>query len=575
MSDQAITEMLRIREELIPAADELRAASRAVPSERGFAEQTRADVKKIRSHAKEFRQDVGRFFPKNPEAPAGSTGHDLLRKSRHDARNRLNHLFNLVQLLGISEDYAAMEVALSKLSSHLDRCLAILSATIPEEPETGSSTAAAAEPVEVAITSDGPVVETFAPHPHPGDILIADDDAENRELLARLLEPAGHTLYFAKDGAEAIEMIDKKVYDAVLLDIQMPKMDGFEVLSRLHDSGHLRMTPVIVVTGLQEEQDAVRCIEIGAEDFLSRPIRPALLMARLNASLEKKRLREQVLEQHFTPELARELARNPNPMAMEARVENVSLLFCDIRKFSTISERLGPAQTVDWLSSVMGEFSSIVIDLGGVLVDYTGDELLAMWGAPSHQPNHAELACEAALAIMESLKGINEEWAEKVGAQTRVGVGVNTGRALVGNIGTHRKFKYGPLGTCVNLASRVQGATKYLSTPLLITSNTAAELSDSFLRRRLCAVRVQNIHEPVDLYELAPRDVSRAWKTQSPQYEEALDLFEFGKIPESLKTLSQLDVLDDQPSVILMGRILELMKPDAPEFNPIWELPGK
>ena len=264
---------------------------------------------------------------------------------------------------------------------------------------------------------------------------------------------------------------------------------------------------------------------------------------------------------------------------MQARHEDVSLLFCDVRNFSGISERLGPSQTVDWLSGFMGEFSTRVIDLGGVLVDYTGDELLAMWGAPNHQPNHAELAAQAALEIMECLAELNKKWEPIVEAETKVGIGINTGEALVGNIGTHRKFKYGPLGTSVNLASRVQGATKYLKTPLLITGNTAAQLGDSFKTRRLCKVRVQTILEPVDLYELAEDGVDEKWIDQARRYEDALQLFEENKLRDSSAILSNvlLETQNDGPSLQLMSRVVKSMLLDLPSsrFSPIWELPGK
>ncbi|MEM7603337.1 MAG: adenylate/guanylate cyclase domain-containing protein, partial [Verrucomicrobiota bacterium] len=303
----------------------------------------------------------------------------------------------------------------------------------------------------------------------------------------------------------------------------------------------------------------------------------ALLMARLNASLEKKKLRERVFEQHFTPELARELARNPDPMKMQARQAEVSVLFCDIRGFSTISERLGPSQTIDWLSGVMGEFSSIVIELGGVLVDYTGDELMALWGAPNQQPNHAELACQAALDIMACLPKLNDQWGELVGAETSVGIGVNTGDALVGNVGTHRKFKYGPLGTAVNLASRVQGATKYLKTSLLITGETATQLPDDFGKRRLCQVVVKNIRKPVNLVELEPQASRGDWKELAAKYEKALEQFEAANFRRASSILSDvlLEVPNDGPSLQLMSRVVEAMLNEGEDFTPTWTLPGK
>ncbi|MEO0415183.1 MAG: response regulator [Verrucomicrobiota bacterium] len=467
-------------------------------------------------------------------------------------RNHLNHLFGGHQLLQI----VAMGDYLGPMEAALEKCLEWLS---DDEATEGN--------VEVKPAGD---IE-------PSRILIADDDEENRNILARLLEPCGHVLVFAKNGKEAVDAIENSLFDAVLLDIQMPEMDGFEVLASLRESGHLRHTPVIVVTGLQGEQDAVKCIEIGAEDFLSRPIRPALLMARLNASLEKKKLREQVFEQHFTPELARELARNPDLMKMQARHAEVSVLFCDIRNFSTSSERLGPAQTVDWLSGVMGEFSSCVIDNGGVLVDYTGDEIMAMWGAPNEQENHADLACQAALAILESLPGINEKWQPIVGAETRAGIGINTGEALVGNVGTSRKFKYGPLGTTVNVASRVQGATKYLKTPLLITGRTHANLRSPLCTRRLCQVQVQNITEPVELFELDSSNKREAKEATIQRYESALTDFENEKFRQASATLGDILVHqpNDAPSLLLMSRVVEAMLADGHNFEPVWKLPGK
>lgn len=487
------------------------------------------------------------------------TGDEAWRSFRHDSRNRLNQLFGLVQLMRLAAPPGPLPALLKEVMPCLESCVAALR---DREPGPDKST-----PTLVRPTAGSP--------PEAGYLLIADDDAGNRELLQRLLEPSGFRLAFAVNGTETITLMEREDFDAVLLDIQMPEMDGFEVLSRLRESGRLGNTPVIVVTGLQEEQDAVRCIENGAEDFLSRPIRPALLMARLNASLEKKRLREKVFAQHFTPELARELARNPDPMKMQARHAEVSVMFCDIRGFSSVSEKLGPSQTIAWLGGVMGEFSSIVIDHGGVLVDYTGDEMLAMWGAPNEQPDHAELACRAALEILARLPAISDQWRPFVNGETQVGIGVNSGDALVGNVGTHRKFKYGPLGTVVNVASRVQGATKYLGTSLLLTGGTARRVRPAFDTRRLCRVRVQNIDQPVDLHE--PRVGGDAERDRLARlYEAALEAFEEGDFKAARRHLDAFvdRVPLDGPARMLRSRIEEVSATET-GFDPIWTLPGK
>lgn len=558
----------QLRADLDPAADRLcHLVSKLEAGETAGHEADRkqfeSDLARLQEGAPAFREGIEEWF--NEETfSASDDPESLLRYGRHEARNRLNHLFGIVQLMQMMPCQPEFLDRLGQLIGVLESCLSLIAgAALPVEADE-EDTAAPTLPCE--------------PGSESAEILVADDDPENRDILERLLAPCGFRISFAENGREALEKMGESDFDAVLLDIEMPELDGFGVLERLRESGQLRHTPVIVVTGLQEEQDAVRCIEIGAEDFLSRPIRPALLMARLNASLEKKRLREKVFEQHFTPELARELARNPDPMKMQARQAEVSVLFCDIRGFSTLSERLGPSQTIDWLSGVMGEFSSIVIEHGGVLVDYTGDELMAMWGAPNSQPNHAELACLAALDIQKSLDSLNEEWESLVDAKTEVGIGVNTGEALVGNVGTHRKFKYGPLGTVVNLASRVQGATKYLKTSLLISGETASQLPDSFSTRRLCQVRVRNINAPVHLFELEPPDARDDWSELSKTYEDALAQFEACNFRRASSLLSDvlLEAPNDGPSLQLMARVVEAMlNDDATAFSPVWELPGK
>jgi len=202
---------------------------------------------------------------------------------------------------------------------------------------------------------------------------------------------------------------------------------------------------------------------------------------------------------------------------------------------------------------------------------------MVMWGAPNEQPDHAALACAAARDILASLDRLNEAWRVLVGAETEVGIGVNTGEALVGNVGSHRKFKYGPLGTTVNLASRVQGATKYLRASLLITENTAAQLPEQFLTRRLCQVRVRNIQKPIRLYELEPPSGGAAWSELRERYERALDEYERGNFHRASAVLG--DVLlsspEDGPSLQLMARVVEAMLSESGEFSPIWSLPGK
>ncbi len=299
----------------------------------------------------------------------------------------------------------------------------------------------------------------------------------------------------------------------------------------------------------------------------------AVGLARLEQ--EQAALAERIrFEQFFTPELARQLTLQPD--LLHGREAEVTLLFCDIRGFSRISERLGPAKTVAWISDVMTALSRCVLAHRGVLVDYAGDELMAMWGAPEELIEPARLACRAALEMLATLPALNQRWQATLQEPIQVGIGLNRGKAWVGNTGSEQKFKYGPLGNTVNLASRVQGATKYLACPLLITQTTEAELEGSFETRRLATVRVVNIAEPVGLYELAAP--GRAdWPALKDGYERALEAFEQGKFRRAARLLGTLltEHPDDGAAVVLMSRAVQALVEDSRTFDPVWILPGK
>lgn len=292
-------------------------------------------------------------------------------------------------------------------------------------------------------------------------------------------------------------------------------------------------------------------------------------LARLQMEQTKVRF-----EQFFTPELTAELAANPD--LLSGRDSEVTILFCDIRGFSRVSGRLGPAGTVDWIGDVMNTLSDCVREHQGVLVDYIGDELMAMWGAPKAEPDQARLACRAALAMIGKVARLNEKWRDVLGEDMDLGVGVNTGIARVGNTGSKHKFKYGPLGETVNLASRIQGATKFLKTRLLVTGATREKLGDEFHCRRIGKIEVVNIQEPVQLYELAPEDHAD-WSNWRDSYESALSCFEEKKFHDAARTLGELftRAQGDGPSLVLLHRSVNYLIEEPADFNPVWKLPGK
>jgi adenylate cyclase len=289
---------------------------------------------------------------------------------------------------------------------------------------------------------------------------------------------------------------------------------------------------------------------------------------------ERAAIQAQVcFEQFFGSDLARQVRENPH--LLEGRETEVSLLFCDVRGFSGFSEKLGAAKTGEWIGDVMGALSECVLGQDGVLVDYIGDELIAMWGAPRAQADHAERAARAALAMLAAREELNGRWQATLGGPMDLGIGVNTGRAQVGNTGSRFKFKYGANGSTVNIASRVQGVTKYLKCRLLTTGETRKQLGADFVTRRVCKARLVNIVEPVDLHEVAAAGPERAAFFRAS--EEALDLLEAREFARAARAAGELllDHPEDGPLLLVLSRAATHLMPGAAPFDPVWEPPGK
>jgi adenylate cyclase len=321
------------------------------------------------------------------------------------------------------------------------------------------------------------------------------------------------------------------------------------------------------------ERDAgdIRKIEAMVVELLAGSVAAGLARQRDERTALEARVR---FEQFFTPALSHRLQEEPELLA--GRDAEVTVLVADIVGFSAVSERLGPTRTIDWLRDTMTLLSNCVLDRDGVVVDYVGDEMMAMWGTPGTQADHATRACAAALDVLQKLPELTERWRPVLGEAMRLGVGISTGPAWVGNVGSERKFKYGPLGTTVNLASRIQGATKYLRTALVVSGATRACLGPEFESRRLCTVRLVNLSEAIELFEVA-RAGEAGFGSVGQLYDEALREFERGRFHEATRILGEVLAKqpDDGPTLALMRRTLGGLLGELRPFDPVWELPGK
>lgn len=263
------------------------------------------------------------------------------------------------------------------------------------------------------------------------------------------------------------------------------------------------------------------------EAFFVQQVADAVSAASIREQREAELTRKSLLlEQTFPPELIARLLDQPEFLLGQER--NLTVLFCDLRGFSQICTRLTGPEIYDLLSHVMDYLTDRVRQHTGVVIDYFGDGLAAFWNAPLDQPNHAELACQTAQHILGDLDELNAAWESRIGSPLRLGMGIHSGKALVGNSGSRYRIKYGPRGQTVNTASRIEAATKHFQLPLIVSRDTATQLGASFRTRRICSARLPGIDQPVELHQPLTLQEYQQRLDEVQVYERALELFEQG-----------------------------------------------
>ncbi len=329
---------------------------------------------------------------------------------------------------------------------------------------------------------------------HAGDLLVVDDNRVNRLLLGRALEQLGHAVTFAENGRQALEVLRQRRVDLVLLDIEMPEMDGYQTLAALAADPRLREIPVVMMSSVEEVDSVARCIELGAEDYLFKPVNPVLLRARVGASLEKKRLRDrqrELFRKFATAEVAEELLTTG--LALGGKHVEASVMFSDIRAFTRLSETLSPADTIELLNSYYTLMFDAIGGHGGIVNQMLGDGLMAIFGAPLPRADHRDRAVRAALEMLDLVDGFNQEQASRGGAEIRIGIGIASGPLVAGFTGTQRRVTYTCVGDTVNLAAHLEAHTKVVGQAILIDENTRGGLGD---RIRVEAHRPGPVQEP-------------------------------------------------------------------------------
>lgn len=329
--------------------------------------------------------------------------------------------------------------------------------------------------------------------PDQGLVLVVDDNEMNRDLLSRRLQRQGHTVVMAHNGRQAIKQLQTQPFDLVLLDVMMPEMNGYQVLEHLKADPALRHIPVIMISALDDLESVVRCIQLGAEDYLFKPFNPILLKARIGACLEKKRLRDQ--EQAFLKQIQAEREKSerlllnilPKPIADRLKqgqhtiadnFAEVTVLFADIVNFTRLSVALSPTDLVQLLNQIFSTFDRLVEQYGLEKIKTIGDAYMAVGGLPTPRSDHAEAIASMALDMQQATAQFTiPRNASPDQYPLKIRIGINTGPVGAGVIGT-TKFAYDLWGDTVNIASRME--LHGLPGQIQVTSTTYDLLKDKF-----------------------------------------------------------------------------------------------
>ncbi len=417
----------------------------------------------------------------------------------HDLRNVLAAIRGYSEIL--REDLGP---ALPQLDESLARLLMALNTA-----QEGSS--------EPGLADHGRVIES-----EPGYILAVDDLKENRELVARNLSRNGHFVITAASGEEALLALEQSDVDVVLLDLMMPGMDGREVLRRMKEHPDWRATPVIVISGQQDMDGIIECIEAGADDYLFKPFNRVLLQARIKAGIERKRWHDreeqyrQQLERnekfiratfgrYLSDEIVTDILERPEGLELGGDLREVTIMMSDIRGFTTLSERLAPAQVVTMLNRYLGAMTDIIMAHQGTIDEFIGDAILAVFGAPQHRDDDADRAVRCALAMQAAMDEINAQNEREGLPRIQTGIALNTGDVIAGNIGSERRSKYGFVGHPMNVTSRIEDLSD--GGEILVSDSTLQKLTADIHVTDSQELKVKGIDETIVVHKIQERDL--------------------------------------------------------------------
>jgi class 3 adenylate cyclase/CheY-like chemotaxis protein len=421
----------------------------------------------------------------------------VIPKLRHDLRTPLNQIIGYTEMLqemaaeDLQSDLAKIRTAALTLVDSIDDAFKVigqmLTGVTPQAPSVAPGPLAASrmldsEPPPDDATALGQTYDGAA-------FLVVDDNEMNRNMLSRRLVRRGFGVETAESGEAALRALGERSFDLVLLDVVMPGMSGLEVLRRIRQTKTMAELPVIMATARDGSRDVVHALESGANDYVTKPIDMPVLLARANTQLALKDANERAIDltvrleqrnrfirdafgRYLTDEIVENLLATPEGLALGGEGRTATILMSDLRGFSSLSERLSPRQVVSLLNNYLGAMTKVIVKHEGTIDEFIGDAILVIFGAPVSRPDDAERAIACALEMQLTIEAVNVGNRAQDLPDIEMGIGINTGEVVVGNIGSDKRAKYGVVGRNVNLAARIEALT--VGGQVLVSESTLA-----------------------------------------------------------------------------------------------------
>jgi len=306
----------------------------------------------------------------------------------------------------------------------------------------------------------------------------------------------------------------------------------------------------------------------------------AIISIKLINEEGQKRFIKGAFSRYIAPDVIEQIMQHPESLELGGENRRITIFFSDVAGFSTISEKLTPPELVSLLNEYLSQMTDIIISHGGTIDKYEGDAIMAFYGAPQPYTDHEIRACLAAIDMKKRLREMQEQW-KKIGQhQLFVRMGMNTGMAVVGNMGSRMRMDYTAMGDSVNLASRLEGANKFYGSTAMISENTYANVKDTAETRKLDIIRVIGKTEPIGIYELLGLKGKLPQKVYDTieHYNEGLKFFGERQWKRAMKAFEDaLKILpDDGPSKTYVGRCEEFMKkPPSKKWDGVYSMKSK